>query len=95
MPRLTTQPRPSASCLPALRTDFFREELLKHRRCLERQREFYSEGAISQADAALARVIGRIDQLCASDNAEEIVSSLLRKFDVVTGLSWSEPGKLH
>ncbi|MBA3819661.1 MAG: hypothetical protein H0X17_12265, partial [Deltaproteobacteria bacterium] len=39
-------------CLPA---DFYREEFLKHRQCLALQREYFSERAIIDADAALAR----------------------------------------
>ena len=36
-------------------TDFYREEFLKHRRCLEEQRECYTECAIAQVEAALPR----------------------------------------
>ena len=80
-------------CLPA---DFYRQEFLKHRQCLALQREYFSERAITDADAALARVLGRLEQLCAQDDAEQLIGELLRKFNAVTGLSgWSDPKQLH
>ena len=36
----------------SLLNDFYREEFLKHRECLARQREYYSERAITSADGA-------------------------------------------
>ncbi|HMC78243.1 MAG TPA: hypothetical protein VKH34_13945 [Vicinamibacterales bacterium] len=76
--------------------DFYREEFLRHRRCLERQREYYSERAITEADAAIAHILSHIDHLCAKDDADQLMSGLLRKFDSVTRLSaWSDPNKLH
>lgn len=83
---------PSCQCL----ADFFREEFLKHHRCLERQREYYSEVAIAQAEDALTRVMGQLEQLCQREDACAMMGELLRKFDLVTGLSaWTEPEKLH
>lgn len=77
-------------------TDFYREELIRHRQCLALQREYFSERAISDADQALARVLGQLEQLCAKDNAEQVIGRLLRTFNAVTGLSaWSDPQKLH
>jgi hypothetical protein len=76
--------------------EFYREEFLKHRECLARQREYFSEGAISNADEALARVLNRLEQLCKCDNAEQLIAGLLRKFNAVTGLSaWSDPNQRH
>ena len=76
--------------------DFYRQEFIKHREGLARQKEYFSEGAISTADQALARVINRLDQLCACDNADQVIAGLLRKFNAVTGLSaWSDPKQLH
>ena len=89
-----TQPLcgPACECL----AEFFREEFLKHHRCLEEQREYFSERAISTADQALARVLGQLDQLCAQDDADKLMSGLLRKFNAVTGLSgWLDPTQLH
>ena len=80
-------------CLPA---DFYREEFLKHRECLALQKEYFSERAITDADAALAKVLGRLEQLCAQDDADQVMCKLLRQFNAVTGLSsWSDPSQLH
>ena len=89
-------PRPifgaSCQCL----AEFYREEFRKHHQCLERQREYYSEMAIAQAEEALTRILERLEQLCQRDDACEVVGQLLRQFDLVTKLSaWSEPEKLH
>ena len=95
MARIVT--RAGLSHAPAApRADFYRQELLRHRRCLAAQREYFSEGAISTADQALARVLGQLDQLCAQDDADSLMSGLLRKFNAVTGLSgWLDPTQLH
>ena len=85
----------SSACLPAP-AEFYREEFLKHRECLALQRECFSERAITDADAALARVLGRLDQLCAQDDGEQLIGKLLRQFNAVTGLSgWVDPTQLH
>jgi len=77
-------------------TDFYREEFLKHRQCLERQREYYSDSAITSVEAALTRIISQLERLSAKENADQVVSGLLRKFNVVTGLSgWTDPKNLH
>ncbi len=82
----------SCHCL----TEFFREELLKHHQCLERQREYYSEVAIAQAEDALTRLMEQLDGLTRRDDASEVVGKLLRKIDVVTKLSaWTDPETLH
>ena len=84
------------SCVPVMMADFYREELLKHRQCLEQQREYYLEQAITGVDAAIARILNQLENLCAKDDADKVMSTLLRKFDVVTGLSaWSDPTKYH
>ena len=84
------------SSAPVPMTDFYREEFLKHRQCLAQQREYYSEQAITEADAAIARILAKLEQLCTKDDADQLMSGLLRKFDSVTGLSaWSDPSKLH
>jgi hypothetical protein len=80
----------------AVLSDFYREEFLKHRQCLAQQREYYSERAITDADGAIARVLNQLENLCAKDDADKVIGTLLRKFDVLTGLSaWSEPQKYH
>ena len=94
MPRFATDSRPISAQHPLM--EFYREEFIKHHRCLQRQRPYYSEGAITDVEAALARIIEELDQLCRQDNANQVVSSLLKKFDVVTGLSaWSDPRQTH
>ena len=77
-------------------TDFYREEFLKHRRCLEQQREYYSDSAITSVEAALTRTISQLEQLSAKQDADQVVSRLLRTFNVVTGLSsWTDPKNVH
>jgi hypothetical protein len=79
-----------------LRYDFYREEFIKHRECLARQREYFSESAISHADRALALVLGRLEYLCEQDGSDQLICRLLRSFNAVTGLSsWSDPAQLH
>ena len=80
----------------SLPSDFYREEFIRHRECLKQQREYFSERAITEADHALALVLGHLDQLCAKDDADQVMGQLLRKFNAVTGLSgWSDPKQLH
>ena len=82
--------------LCSCRADFYRQEIQRHHECLERQREYYSEGAIAKAEDGLARILSQLEQLCQRDDACEVMGQLLRKLDVVTKLSaWTEPDKLH
>ena len=89
------------SRLPASRsfysvTDFYREEFVKCQRCLDQQREYYSEHAIRDVEQALVKVMSQLDRLCAEADADQVVSRLLRQFDVVTGLSaWTDPRQVH
>jgi len=77
-------------------TDFYREEFLKHRRCLEQQREYYSDSAITSVEAALTRIISQLEQLSTKEDGDQVVSRLLRSFNVVTGLSrWTDPKNVH
>lgn len=99
--RLTTvdvsgHPRPF--CGPACQclAEFFLEEFQKHHRCLEQQREYYTDVAIAQAEDALARIMGQMEQLSQREDACEVVGQLLRQFDLITKLSaWTEPKTLH
>jgi hypothetical protein len=68
-------------------SNFYREEFLKHREFLQLQRESYSERAVASAEAALCRVLGQLDRLCLQHDGVQVVSRLLRSFDVVTGVS--------
>lgn len=79
---------------------FYREEFIRHRQCLELQRDIYSERAISGFEEALGIVLNQLDQLCAKKDVDIVVGRLLRKFDALTGLSaystWSEhPPRYH
>jgi hypothetical protein len=77
-------------------SNFYREEFAKCQRCLEQQREYYSERAISDVERALTRVMSQLDRLCTTADADEVVSRLLRQFDVITGLSaWSDPKHIN
>ena len=79
-----------------LPTDFYREEFLRHRECLALQREYFSERAITDADDALARILGQLEQLCEKDDADQLIGRLLRTFNAVTGLSrWGDPTRFH
>jgi hypothetical protein len=83
---------PACQCL----AEFFREEFLKHHHCLEQQREYFSDGAIAEAESALSRAMAQIDGLCQRDDACEVIGRLLRQIDAVTKLSaWTEPETLH
>lgn len=94
MPRLVPVSRPISAQHPV--AEFYREEFARHRRCLQQQRPYYSERAITDVEAALTKVMEQLEQLSARDNAPQLVSSLLKKFDVVTGLSaWSDPRQTH
>ncbi|MBI4486527.1 MAG: hypothetical protein HY655_11005 [Acidobacteria bacterium] len=94
MPRFVTDSRPISAQHPL--TEFYREELVKHHRCLQRQRPYYSESAITEVEIALMKTLGQLEQLCRCDNADEVVGSILKKFDVVTRLSaWSDPKHTH
>ena len=94
MPRFVPDSRPISAQHSI--TEFYREEFLKHHRCLQQQRAYYSESAITDVEAALSRIMSQLEQLSTKDNAPQLVSSLLKKFDVVTGLSaWSDPKQTH
>jgi hypothetical protein len=83
---------PSVSALSA----FYREEFLKHHKCLQAQREYFSAQAIQNAENALLKILADLDRLSEKANAEHVVAKLLKEFDVVTGLSGgSEPSKVN
>jgi len=86
------------SCEPVIHslTNFYREEFVRCQRCLEERREYYSEGAISDVEQALTKVMSELDRLCTAGNADQVVGSFLRQFDVVTGLSaWTDPRQVN
>jgi hypothetical protein len=94
MPRFATEMRPISAPHPI--TEFYREEFLKHHRCLQQQRPYYSETAITDVEQALTKIISELEQLSSQEDASQLVASLLKQFDVVTGLSaWSDPKRSH
>jgi len=94
MPSSASDSRPISATHQII--EFYREEFLKHHRCLQQQRAYYSESAIIGVETALTRIMSQLEQLSTQDNAAQLVSSLLKKFDVVTGLSaWSDPKHSH
>ena len=96
MARVVISPDRVLSVPVSVPAEFYREEFMRHRECLKRQREYFSESAISGADQALARVLAQLEKLCEKDDAEQLMGRLLRTFNAVTGLSgWSDPQHLH
>ena len=88
--------RPQAEPIFYSLSNFYREEFVKCQRCLDAQREYYSERTISEVERALTKVLSELDRLCAKEDADQIVSRLLQKFDTVTRLSpWSDPRQIH
>ena len=94
MPRFVSDSKPISATHPVI--EFYREEFLKHHRCLQRQRAYYSESAITDVETALAKIMSQLERLSTQDDAPQLVSSLLKKIDGVTGLSaWSDPKHSH
>ena len=94
MPRFATEMRPISAASPV--TEFYREEFLKHHRCLQQQRPYYSETAITDVEEALTKIFSELEHLSTQEDAPQLVASLLKKFDIVTGLSaWSDPKRTH
>ena len=130
MPRIVTASRPISAQQPI--TEFYRQEFVRHHRCLQQHRPYFSEGAIAalrermsqlqqqldrfhgkhklafedlqrwldnlrrRVEAVLARIMGELESMCSKDNVDELVSSLLKKIDGVTGLSaWSDHKHTH
>ena len=94
MPRFATEMRPISAPSPV--TEFYREEFLKHHRCLQQQRPYYSETAITDVEEALTKIFSELEHLSTQEDAPQLVASLLKKFDIVTGLSaWSVPKRTH
>ena len=92
---LTDSPPPCDPVFHSL-SNFYREEFVRCQRCLEAQREHYSERAISDVERAISQVMSELDRLCQEDRAEQVVSRVLRQFDLVAGLSaWSDPRQVN
>ena len=94
--RFLTDSRPLCDPVFHSVSDFYREEFIKCQRCLEQQREYFSESAISDAEQALIKVMSELDRLCTTADANQVVSRILHQFDVVTGLSaWTDPRQIN
>lgn len=94
--RFLTDSRPQGDPVLHSLTNFYREEFVKCQRCLDEQREYYSERAISDVEHMLRRVMSELDHLCTNGEADRVVSNLLRQFDVVAGLSaWVDPKQIN
>ena len=61
MPRFVTDSRPISAQHPI--AEFYREEFVKHHRCLQQQRPYYSESAITDVETALAKILGQLDPI--------------------------------
>ena len=97
MSRFRTDGRPASAHIPPIsHVDFYREEFLKHQRCLQQQREYYSERTISDVERALTRVMSQLDQLCEQNKANQVVSHVLQQVDLVAGRSaWADPRQVN
>ena len=63
---------------------------------LEQEYGRMSDAEFARRKQALTQIMAQLETLCAQDNANEVVSLLLKQFDVVTGLSaWSDPTHTH
>lgn len=94
--RFLTDSRPQFDPVVYSLSNFYREEFVRCLRCLDQQREHYSEAAISNAEQALERVMEDIDHLCTKADANQVVSRILHQFDVATGLSaWTDPERIN
>lgn len=94
--RFLADSRPQSEPVLHSLSNFYREEFVKCQRCLEQQREYYSERTISDVEQALRRVMSQLDRLCTAADAEQVVSRLLRQFDAVTGSSsWTDPRRIN
>jgi len=92
---LTDSPPPCDPVFHSL-SNFYREEFVRCQRCLEAQREHYSERAISDVERALTQVMSQLDRLCAEKRADQVVSRVLRQLDLVAGLSaWADPRQVN
>jgi hypothetical protein len=94
--RFLTDSRPSCDPVFYSRSHFYKEEFLKCQRCLEQQREFFSERAISDAEQALLKVMSELDHLCNTSDADQVISNLLSQFNIVAGpQGWTDPRHIN
>ncbi len=98
--RPAVRPPGSPACFPRHchwnRAEFYREEFLRHQRCLERHREYFSAEAIHHVEHALQRILARLDTICGHQDCDQLIGRLLKKLDIVTRLSTlDDHGRTH
>jgi hypothetical protein len=94
--RFLTDSRPACDPVFRSRSNFYREEFLKCQRCLEQQREYFSDRTISDVEQALTKVMSQLDHLCSTSDADQIISGLLSQFTIVTGPDgWTDPRQIN
>jgi hypothetical protein len=94
--RFLTDSRPACDPVFHSRSNFYREEFLKCQRCLEQQREYFSDRTISDVEQALTKVMSQLDHLCSTSDADQIISGLLSQFTIVTGPDgWTDPRQIN
>jgi len=92
---LTDSPPPCDRGLASL-SNFYREEFIRCQRCLDAQREYYSERTISDVERALTQIMSQLDTLCEQNKANQVVSHVLRQIDLVAGRSsWADPRQVN
>ena len=84
MPRFVTDSRPISALHPI--TEFYRQEFAKHHRCLQQHRPYFSEDAITDVEAVLARIMAELEHLCSKDNAGELVHAFVFDPSVLVGI---------
>src|SRR5262245_64943311 len=72
--RFLTDSRPQPDSVFYSLSNFYREEFVKCQRCLDAQREYYSDRAISEVEQAITKVLAQLDRLCT--RSEEHTSEL-------------------
>jgi len=94
--RFLTDSRPPCDAVVPSLSNFYREEFLKCQRCLEQQREYYSERTITDVEQALRKVLNQLDHLCTTSDADQVFSRLLNQFNIVTGpQGWTDPRHIN
>jgi hypothetical protein len=78
------------------RIEFYREEFLKVQRCLEHQRECFSDQAISHVECVLTRILAELEQVSDRQDADGIVEAWLQQFVCITHPdAWCDPRQVH
>ena len=93
MPRFATDSRPTSAHHII---EFYREEFVKHHRCLQEQRPYYSESAITDVETALAKIINSSNIFPRKTTLPSWSAHSSRNSTSSPGLSaWSDPKQTH